>query len=137
VPKFPEKYAGDADKIFFRSSWERTAMVFFDNNPSIIKWASEEIIVPYISPVDGNTHRYYPDFIIKIKTNTGEIKNIMVEIKPLIQCSPPKQGKKKTKRLVEEMKTYSVNQAKWAAATEFCKRNNMTFQVITEKDLFK
>ncbi len=134
APKNPSKYAGDLSKIIYRSGWERKAMIFFDENPSILKWGSEEVIVPYVSPLDGRPHRYYPDFVIKIKTRDGTIQNVMVEIKPAAQCEPPKQ-KKQTKRMITETQTYMVNQAKWQAAEEFCKRNNMKFQVVTEYDL--
>jgi len=134
VPANPSKYSGDVTKIYFRSSWEKKAMVFFDNNPSILKWSSEEVIVPYISPIDGKQHRYFPDFLIMVKTIDGTINRIMVEIKPAIQCSPPKQGKK-TKRMITEMHTFMVNQAKWIAAKSWCDRNNMKFQIITEKEL--
>lgn len=134
IPKNPKKYVGDVTNIIFRSGWERKAMIFFDENPSILKWGSEEVVVPYVSPVDGRPHRYYPDFIIKIKTRDGLEQNIMVEIKPASQCEPPKQ-KKQTKRMITETQTYMVNQAKWQAAESFCNRNGLKFQVITEYDL--
>ena len=36
-------------------------------NSSVQEWGSEEIVIPYVSPVDGKRHKYYPDFYVKIK----------------------------------------------------------------------
>jgi len=134
VPKHPEKYVGDVSNIFFRSSWERKAMIFFDDNPNILKWNSEEIPIPYISPIDNLPHRYFPDFLIMVKTRDGSIKKIMVEVKPSIQCVPPTQ-KKNTKRMLLEVKTYSINISKWAAARKWCSEHNMEFQILDEFSL--
>ena len=134
IPKNPEKYVGNTTEIVFRSSWERKAMIFFDENPNVTKWASEEIIVPYISPLDGREHRYFPDFVIEVNDREGRTRKIMVEIKPHVQCSPPKQ-KKQTKRMITEMSTYMVNSAKWAAAVVFCNRVGMEFKILTEYEL--
>ena len=96
VPEHPEKYAGKAgDAIVYRSGWERRVMVWFDRNSSVLYWNSEGIVVPYISPLDGKQHRYFVDFIIKVKTKTGEIKTYGIEVKPSAQCEPPKTKNKK------------------------------------------
>lgn len=135
-PKHPEKYVGDSTKIRYRSSWEKFAMLKFDENPSIIKWNSEEKVIPYYSPVDGKMHRYFPDFIIQVKDVNGKIWQYMIEIKPHCQTILPKQTKnKKPKRLQEEVETFVINSAKWSAAREFCKRNSMEFKIMTEHDL--
>jgi hypothetical protein len=104
IPRNPQKYIGDASRIFYRSSWEKKCMVFFDNNPSILKWSSEETVVPYISPVDNRPHRYFLDFTVMFKTRTGEIKRAIVEVKPAAQTKPPV-NRKKTQRYLEEVKT--------------------------------
>ena len=80
-PINPKKYKGDPTRIIYRSLWERKFMNFCDTKPSVTKWASEEIFIPYRSPKDGKVHRYYPDFYMK----TGN-KESIVEIKPLKQC---------------------------------------------------
>src|SRR5581483_9137771 len=85
-PKNPEKYKGDASQIFYRSSWELKLMLRCDTDPNIVEWSSEEIVIPYVSPLDGKVHRYFPDF--KIKTKQG--KTMVIEIKPLTQTKPPK-----------------------------------------------
>ena len=109
-------------------------MNWCDNNPSVLKYGSEELVVNYQSPVDGRMHRYFVDFIILVKTRQGELKRYAVEIKPEAQTLPPKPQRNK-KRMLEESMTYQVNQAKWKAADAFCNRRGMDFIVLTEKHL--
>lgn len=109
-------------------------MKWADLNPNVLKWNSEEMVVGYISPVDNRQHRYFVDFIVMVKTKTGDIRKYAVEIKPEIQTLPPKQKRNK-KRLLEESMTYAVNQAKWAAAHQFCQKRGIEFIVLTEKHL--
>ena len=106
-------------------------MKFCDITPTVLEWGSEEIFIPYISPVDGKRHRYFPDFYVKIK---GKGKYI-VEVKPFYQTQEPKTQQRHTKKYIREVVTYSVNQAKWKAAEEFCADNSMQFMLITEKEL--
>ena len=134
-PKNPQKYVGDHKNIIYRSSWECRVMTWLDNNPNIISWASEELIVPYISPVDNRWHRYFPDFLVKVKTKTGETKTLMLEVKPKRQTKPPAPQKRKTKQYINEVATWGVNQAKWKAATEYCMDRGWEFKVLTEDHL--
>ena len=129
-PINPKKYKGDPTRIIYRSLWERKFMNFCDTKPSVTKWASEELFIPYRSPKDGKIHRYYPDFYMK----TGD-KESIVEIKPSKQCKPPKEPKRKTARYKAECLTYLVNQAKWKYARKWCKARNLSFVILTEKDL--
>lgn len=133
-PRNPQKYIGDHQKIFWRSTWELRVMRFFDENPDILAWGSEELVIPYISPVDGRQHRYFPDMIIKVMKD-GIPRTYVVEIKPENQTVEPKVRKRVTKRYISEVTTYGINQAKWAAATEYCKDRGWEFKIITEKDL--
>ena len=98
-PSYPKKYKGDPNNIVYRSLWERKFMVYCDNNQNILEWGSEEVIVPYRSPIDNRYHRYFPDFYIKVKESNGMIKKMIIEIKPFKQCIEPKVKKKKDKRL--------------------------------------
>jgi hypothetical protein len=129
------KYKGDVKNIIYRSSWELKFMIYCDNNKNILEWGSEELFIPYISPVDGKKHRYFPDFYIKVKTKTDSTKKYLVEVKPQYQTQEPKLKTKITKQYVSEVITYSVNQAKWKAAEEFCKDQLWEFIVLTEKEL--
>ena len=134
-PSYPRKYKGDPTNIVYRSLWERKFMVYCDLNENILEWGSEEIVLPYRSPVDGRVHRYFPDFYIKVKESTGRIKKMIIEIKPKRQCSPPAKPKKQTKGYLREAFEYAKNQAKWEAASEWCKDRGYIFKVFTEKEL--
>ena len=136
-PKNRSKYKGDPTKIVYRSLWERRFMVYCDENPSIIKWASEEVVIPYRSPIDRRIHRYYPDFWVKTKKHDGSIEISLIEIKPKVQTKPPKDTgrKRKSGRFILEMKRYGVNEAKWKAAKAYCKDRRYEFKVVTEKEL--
>ena len=135
-PNNPKKYKGNPSQVIYRSLWERKFMVYCDNNDNILEWGSETVIIPYVSPWDGKVHRYFPDFIIKAKQSDGKVKNFIIEVKPKYQCkSPPANPKRKTKRWFNEVKTYTINQAKWKYANEFCLDHGMEFKVLTEDHL--
>jgi hypothetical protein len=131
-----EKYVGDPTNVTYRSLWERKFMKYCEENPNIIQWSSEEIVIPYRSPVDKKIHRYFPDFWIKIQRNDKKMECIIVEIKPKIQTVPPLKKSKITKKFISEVYTYGVNEAKWAAAKEYCADRNWKFEIITEDHLF-
>lgn len=135
IPKNPKKYIGDHTNIIYRSSWECKVMSWLDQNDDIISWASEELIVPYISPVDNRKHRYFPDFIVKVKTKDGKMKTLMLEVKPKKQTMQPEVRKRVTKQYINEVTTYAVNTAKWKAATEFCLDRGWEFKILTEEHL--
>lgn len=88
-PQNPEKYMGDNRNIIYRSMWERKCMKYFDNNPSIIKWASEELAIPYYDSLGKRVRNYYPDFLIKIKNKQGIQKTHLIEVKPSKDLKPP------------------------------------------------
>jgi hypothetical protein len=110
-------------------------MVYCDNNEKILEWGSEEIALPYRSPLDGKIHRYFPDFYIKVKESNGQIKKYLVEIKPKKQTVEPKVQKRKTKSYIYEVTEWVRNQAKWKAAQNFCEDRQWEFKVITEDEL--
>ena len=134
-PSVPKKYKGDYTNIIYRSLWELKFMKYCDSNQNILEWGSEEFFIPYTSPVDGKRHRYYPDFYIKVKESTGQVKKYVIEIKPKKQCIEPKPQKKKTKGYIYEVCEYAKNQAKWKAASEYCKDRMVEFKVLTENEL--
>ena len=134
TPKNKEKYNGDTDNIVYRSSWELRTMKWLDEHPQVMYWASEEIAIPYVSPVDRKVHRYFPDFIAKMKRNDGTVMTYIIEVKPDAQTKMPTQ-KRKTKNFIAEAATYAVNQEKWRAADIFCQEHGWKFIVITEKHL--
>jgi len=129
------KYKGDILNVIYRSLWEARFMKWCDLNPSIMEWGSEIVIIPYISPVDNKVHRYFVDFYIKLKNNNNEIQKFLIEIKPERFTKPPLVPKKKTKKFIDEVFTYSINEAKWKAANEYCLDRKMKFLILTEKEL--
>lgn len=133
-PKNPEKYKGNPDNIIWRSTWEARVMKQLDENTNVLWWGSEELFIRYYNPIDNKIHRYFPDFVVKVQKKDNTTMTYLLEVKPEAQTKPPKQ-KRKTRRYLEESKTYIINQSKWKAATEFCKDHGWVFKVLTEKDL--
>ena len=134
-PKNTHKYRGDPTNIVYRSRWELMVMQKLDAHPDVLEWSSEEINIRYRSPLDNRIHRYFPDFYMKRKGQDGKIESFLIEVKPKAQTKPPKvQSGKPTKRY-NEVATWGINSAKWAAAEEFCKDRGWTFMKITEDDL--
>ena len=134
-PKNISKYRGDYNNIWARSSWETIMFRHLDASPSCVAWNSEETVIPYDSPVDGRTHRYFVDVTATFKYPDGSRQTFLVEIKPFSQTQKPNPKARNKQRLMEEVKTYVVNQAKWEAATEYAEKRGWKFKVMTEYDL--
>lgn len=130
-----KKYKGDISDVIYRSSWELKFMRWCDSNPSVLEWGSETVIIPYRSPVDNNVHRYFVDFYIKIQDKNKKILKYLIEIKPEKFTKPPPIPQKQTKRFIQEVFNYGINQSKWKAATSFCDDRGWKFLVLTERDL--
>ena len=111
-------------------------MKFLDEHSGVLEYGSEEIVIPYISPVDGKPHRYFVDFYVKLQDSSGKVKTYIVEVKPWSQTQPPKPRTRQTPAYIKECQTFAVNQAKWTAAESFAKHNGIQFKVLTEKELF-
>jgi hypothetical protein len=135
LPSNCKKYKGNPTNIVYRSLWELKFMKWCDSNNNILEWGSEEIIVPYRSPIDGKYHRYFVDFYVKVITRTGDIKKYLIEIKPKKQTMEPAVQNRKTKKYITEVTTYVVNQAKWEAAREWCADRKLEFLILTEDHL--
>ncbi len=134
-PSYPNKYKGDPTNIIYRSLWERKFMVFCDKNNKILEWGSEELALPYRSPLDNRIHRYFPDFYIKVKEGNGYTQKYLIEIKPKKQTVEPKIKKKKTRGYIYEVTEWAKNQAKWKVAQDFCEDRQWKFKIITEDEL--
>ena len=136
-PQYPAKYMGDPTQVFYRSMWERQVMKFLDLTETVVSWSSEEIVIPYRSPLDNRGHRYFPDFLMRIKNADGSISTVILEVKPHAQTKPPTPTptSRQTKRYVTEVCQWGVNEAKWAAARQYCAVRGWTFAIGTEKTL--
>ena len=128
--KNPEKYLGTKDPLY-RSSWEFAFMKFCDESPSIAKWASEAVRIPYRNPLTGRYTIYVPDFFINYVDKGGQPHAEIVEIKPQNQSLKEKVGKN-----LNNQASYILNRAKWEAATVWCRQKGLKFRVINETDIF-
>lgn len=135
-PKNPNKYIGDPTNIVYRSGWEKKVMEWADMNSSVVRWGSEEVVIPYVSPVDNRVHRYFVDFYVEAVGSAGDKKIMLLEVKPAGQTKAPKVQSRKTKRYITEVVTYGVNQAKWKAAEDYCRDRGWEFRLVTESDIF-
>jgi hypothetical protein len=115
----------------YRSSWEFTFCAFCDNNPAVINWASEAIQIPYRNPVSGKNTIYVPDFLIVYVDANQKQHTELVEIKPL------KEATMESAKSVRDKLSVAINMAKWAAADNWARANNIRFRVVTEFDIFK
>lgn len=127
--KNPEKYIGGKPP-FYRSSWELAFCRMCDDHPNILKWASENLKIPYRSPFDGKFHNYVPDFMIQYIDKDGSEHVELIEIKPSTQTTMENARSQKDKMSV------ALNAAKWTAAQEWCQRKGIRFKVINEDQIF-
>jgi hypothetical protein len=126
----PEKYVGLVTPTY-RSSWEFSFMRFCDTNPGIQKWASEAVKIPYRDPLTGKQTVYVPDFFIQYLDKNNKLNVELIEVKPASQMILERVGKNKYNQA-----QYIKNQAKWAAATAWCRQQGIKFRVLNENDLF-
>lgn len=134
IPRNPTKYLGDFNAITYRSSYELKFMNWCDLNSSIKGWVSEEIAIPYRNPLDNKVHRYMVDFYIEVQEK-DKLKKYLIEVKPERFTKPPSPQKRRTKKHLQEIAQYGVNEAKWKYAKDFCKSQGMEFKIVTEKEL--
>jgi hypothetical protein len=130
VLKHPDKYVGNRSPTY-RSSWEWAVMNMCDNNPSIAKWASEAIKIPYRCPLTGKQTIYVPDFFVNYIDKNGKQHAEVWEVKPASQAIREKVGKNKMNQA-----HYIKNMAKWEAARAWCSQQGIMFRVISENDIF-
>lgn len=131
TPKNPQKYVGKHTPRY-RSGWELTFMNFCDSNDKVIYWASEAMKIPYKHPITQKPTIYVPDFFIVYENKYGKKVAEVVEIKPKKQSIiESKVASAKDRAIV------AINHAKWAAANNYCKKQGLTFRVITEEDMFR
>tara|TARA_Y100000310_G_scaffold123999_1_gene122743 strand:- start:134 stop:568 length:435 start_codon:yes stop_codon:yes gene_type:complete len=135
IPTNPHKYIGNHRNVVYRSLWERRFMVYCDTTDKIVKWASEEVTIKYISPLDKRWHKYYPDFYVELTNQKGITKQYLIEIKPKKQLKKPKQPSRKSKSFIWESREYVKNMSKWEAAERFCNHKGWIFKVLTEDHL--
>lgn len=143
IPQNKDKYIGNINHIFYRSSWERKFMIMCDLSDTILKWNSEPLKIKYLNPIDNKYHNYLVDFYCEI-LQKDTIKKYLIEIKPKSQAELPEKYKniklekltKRQKEIYERcIKTILVNKYKWLYAEEYAQRNGIEFKLLTEAEL--
>ena len=157
IPEHPEKWL--TKENVYRSSWEFLFCKWADQNPAVLKVASEPIGIKYLDPtgnleycmkhnLDPNNQQnwkartYYTDFWIEIadETKPDGKKRIFIEIKPYEQTQCPKPltesaTLKEHKAYNKAAQTFLVNQSKWSAAKKYFEERGAEFMVMTERTL--
>jgi hypothetical protein len=155
----PKKYVGESALVIFRSSWEHSFCRWCDFSPSILRWSSEPIRIPYYDRVskleeckrnnlDPNnpknwTVKYYnTDFWVEVDKGDGVTQKMFVEIKPSYKLKRPIPPSidaplKEQRRFNTLAKEYLINEAKYAAMNAWAEKNNAKFYVFTEETLQK
>lgn len=134
-PQHPQKYKG-SQPIIYRSSLELKIFRWMDNNPNVLTWGSESVVIPYQSPLDQRIHRYFVDLVALLKDKEGNLKKLLIEIKPSKFLTKPSiSPRKSNKTVLYEQTQYVLNQAKWQAAEAWSKSKGYLFLILTEKDL--
>ena len=158
VIKNREKYIGDPNLCIYRSSWEQGFCQWCDSSPSVIKWSSEPMKVPYYDRVskldeckrmglDPNNPRnwvvknYNLDFWVQVDKG-DHIEKWFVEIKPKDKLKkpvpPPNTAPlKEIRRFNLLAKEYLLNEAKFAALNEWAIKSGAKFYIFTEDTLQK
>lgn len=126
----PEKYVGKGQPKY-RSSWEHSVMRMCDNNPAILKWASESIHINYKNPFTNKNTIYVPDFFVLYQDANNKQHAELWEIKPTKETTLEAAGQSKRAQAAA-----ILNQFKWQAAQVYCKANGLQFRILTENDLF-
>ena len=129
------KYMGNMP-IRYLSSYELKFFRWADTNSNIIAWGSENIIIPYINPLDNKVHRYFVDNFVVFNDNQNVKRKLLIEIKPSKQIIKPSVSKGKHKKtMLYEQTMWITNQAKWGAAKKWADKKGMSFIILTEKEL--
>lgn len=112
------------EPVIYRSSYERKFIQWLERSPKVVGWGSECICINYVG-ADGANHHYYPDYLVEFTDG----RKVVFEIKPYNQTVRPDRSNQWA------CSEYSKNVRKWKAAAEFCSRNGIEFQIITEKTI--
>lgn len=116
-PKFREGYfisvKNGGKEMHYRSGYECDVYECLESMSEVIKYDVEPFKIQYF--FEGNSHQYNPD--ISILFDDGHIE--VWEVKPANQTLLPK------------------NNAKWAAANEYCQIRGWQFMVLTEVGINK
>jgi hypothetical protein len=123
IPKNLNKYIGDSSKVIYRSSWEKKFMEYCDFTSAILKWGNEPTGIPYFNPITKKMSTYWIDFYIATRTDSNQIQEWLIEIKPNKYINPPNEPKNLNEKVIlnyaKHSKAYIINSAKFSAAIPF------------------
>lgn len=132
--KNPQKYDGDPNNVIYRSNLEHRFMKIFDEQPAILAWTSEELVINYYSKFDGKVRRYFPDVVLKVRDKDNKERILVIEIKPEGQTVKPNLTGK-GRKAIREAVTWQQNKDKWEQAKRFCDSKGYEFHILTERHL--
>jgi hypothetical protein len=157
VPKNKDKVIrlNNQGGLFYRSGLELKIMTWLDANEMVTRWNSEGIKIPYqLTHFDNNDitlkqHCYYPDFYYEMTKKDGEVKKVVMEVKPMKEYQnvillqekklqmPINATIKKLKNFEYDLKMAQKNLAKWETMIKYCKMKGWEFIILTEEHLKK
>ena len=134
IPKHPLKWinimeTSEPQPIVYRSGWEQKFDEWMDNTSSIFRCGAEVIRILYKDPIKNKMSFYTPDAYIEYLDNNKKIRKVLIEIKPLKETTLKESSNGYDKLMVAK------NSMKWAAAIEYCKKRNIEFKVMHERNL--
>lgn len=100
----------EGNRIYYRSSWEKSLMIMLDESKNKIKWQYEPFSIKYFA-ADNTEHKYIPDFLI-----TTNKRKFLIEVKPV------------------GMQITDLSMRKEKAAKEHCELNKIVFLYWTIED---
>lgn len=134
VPKRPAKVINimetdEPQPIVFRSGWETTFANWLDTTDAITRWGSECVRILYKNPIKNKMSFYIPDFYMEYLDTFGNLKKVLVEVKPLKEAVLEKatNGRDRLK--------FAENQMKWQSAIQYCHKRGIEFKIIHENNL--
>lgn len=130
TPINPEKYRGENIPIIMKSSWELEFAKHCDLLPTVLSWSYETRQIPYRDPLTNKQKIYIPDFFVEVAREGGHSQHYVFEIKPMHEQLDEYARNQKDAALIAR------NNAKWAAASEWCDRHSAEFAVLNERDIF-
>ena len=103
-------------RVFYRSSYELTAYIKLEQDPTVLRYGTCQFSIPYL--IDGKASVYIPDIFVEL---TDERK-LLLEIKAGWQLN------------ISALLRVII--AKKLAAEEYCRKIGAEYQIWTEKQLF-
>jgi hypothetical protein len=97
----------------FRSSWEELVFKELESDENVLSYHSEPFRIKY--KTSGRNRNYAPDFLVEYKDG----RKVLLEIKP------------------KGFLNFEINKDKFEAGREYCKENEMSFEVWSDAEIAK